>query len=52
MLRIPHCADNQQKDGGKVVSPKPYSQAALYSSEALFFFFWHLFLLEAENTKT
>jgi hypothetical protein len=38
MSRIPHCLENRRTDGGK----------ELYSPETLFFYFWYLFLLQAE----
>jgi hypothetical protein len=46
MLRIPHCIDNQLRDGGKLVSPtKP---AVLYSPETLFLFSWSQGLVRPE----
>jgi hypothetical protein len=48
MIRIQQCLDNRLTDGSKVC--QPYAPAALYSPEALFFYFWLSFLLEAEQT--
>jgi hypothetical protein len=47
MLRIPHCLDDRQTDGGKVVIPT--HQLHFTPQETLLFLcFWYSFLLEAE----